>query len=81
VLLPRLASLLRKTGAAATVVAPDWPAQAWHHQLSSMASDIVQRPDLFRPGRLGGQQSVGQPRWDAVAFRVPLRRGGALARL
>ena len=84
VLLPRLASLLRKNGAAATVVAPDWPAQAWHHQLSSMASDIVRlpaRPDLFRPGRLGGQQSVGQPRWDAVAFRVPLRRGGALARL
>lgn len=78
-LLPRVAALLRNSGAAATVVAPDWPAQPWYHELAGMASDVVRlpaRPDLFRPGRLGSEQAVGAPRWDAVAFRIPLRRGG-----
>ena len=82
-LLPRLAAFLRKTGAAATVIAPDWPAQAWYHQLGNLALDVVRmsaRPDLFRPGRLLGVRPVGPPRWGAVAFRVPLRRAGGRAR-
>ena len=71
-LLPRLVHLLQKTGASATVIAPDWPAQPWYQQLSELAIATLPLParaGLFRPGRLGGK-GVGPARWSAVAFRV-----------
>lgn len=76
-LLPRLVRMLRETGAAATVLAPDWPAQAWYQQLAEMASDsrvLAPSASLFRPGRLGSARAVGEARWAAVAFRVDARR-------
>jgi hypothetical protein len=76
-LLPRLVRMLRETGAAATVLAPDWPAQAWYQQLAEMASAsrvLAPSTSLFRPGRLGGARAVGEARWAAVAFRVDARR-------
>jgi len=74
-LLPRLVQLLRATGAAATVIAPDWPAQAWYQQLTEMASTTLRydaQPDLFLPG--SSSQPVGAARWGVVAFKVPARR-------
>jgi hypothetical protein len=69
--------MLRSTGAAATVIAPDWPAQAWYQQLAEMASETLcfaARRDLFLPGSLGNATAVGPARWGVVAFRVPARR-------
>lgn len=76
-LLDRLAQHLRETGAAATVVAPHWPARAWYQQLQEMAADTLilpPQPDLFCPGRLGSFAPIGPPRWPVVCFRVPRRR-------
>jgi hypothetical protein len=76
-LLPRLVRMLQSMGAAATVLAPDWPAQAWYQQLTEMSDAkrvLPPRADLFRPGRRGSEQAVGAARWAMVAFRVPARR-------
>jgi hypothetical protein len=75
--LDRLAQLLRETGAAATVVVPHWPAQAWFQQLQALASDSCSfqpSADLFCPGRLGSYVPIGPPAWPITCFRVPGRR-------
>lgn len=75
--LDRLAQLLRETGAAATVVAPHWPAQAWFQQLQALSSDSCQflpQIDLFCPGRLGSSAPIGPPSWPVTCFRIPARR-------
>ena len=74
--LDRLAQLLRETGAAATVVVPHWPAQAWFQQLQALASDTRSwqpRADLFCPGRLGSSEPIGPPGWPITCFRIPGR--------
>ncbi len=43
-LLPQLAQHLQRTGAAATVLAPHWPAQPWFAPLAALASDTVLLP-------------------------------------
>ena len=74
-LLPRLAQLLRESGAAATVVAPLWPAQPWFQQLQALASQFLNlgkvQQHLYCPGRLGAAVFAAQPRWSLAAFRIP----------
>eukprot|EP00873_Tetraselmis_striata_P006290 jgi/Tetstr1/426554/TSEL_001630.t1 len=53
-LLPDLVQKLQQSGAAATVVAPRWEGNAWHHALTEMAVEeltMAPRAGLFRPGR------------------------------
>ena len=55
---------LQRSGASATVVAPNWVGESWHQQLMELASDIIIYPparDLFFPGRLGAREGVGPP--------------------
>jgi hypothetical protein len=76
-LLPQLAQLLRETGAAATVIAPRWPAQAWFQQLRELLSEVLELGSLADqvccPGRLGGLAFAARPAWSAVAFRLEAR--------
>jgi hypothetical protein len=76
-LLPRLAHLLEMTGAAATVIAPCWPAQPWYQQLQAMACDIrhvASEAGLFSPGQLNSSASIAPPAWSVTCFRIPARR-------
>jgi len=78
-LLDRLAHLLQDTGAAATVIAPHWPAQMWYQQLQELASEVrllQPRHDLLFPGRLGSFDAVGPSAWKLACFRVPARLSG-----
>ena len=71
--LNRLAQLLRETGAAATVLAPYWPAQPWFQALSELARAtlfVPPAPALFCPGRLGRSASAAQLTWSVIAFRI-----------
>lgn len=73
----RVAQKLRLEGAAATVIAPFWPAQAWFRELSYLAQEVIHLPaqwGLFSQGRLGSCIPAAPPRWDVVVFRVPARR-------
>lgn len=67
-LLSRLVDHLRQTGAEATVVAPDWPAQQWHQQLRALASSWEALPARRRP-----YASPAAELWGCVIFRVPRR--------
>ena len=75
-LLDRLAQHLRETGAAATVVAPCWPAQAWYQALQELSSDVLHLParqGLFCPGRPFASGTTAPPKWSVVCFRIPGR--------
>ena len=75
-LLEQLARFLYDSGAAATVIAPYWPAQIWFQMLNDMCSEITILPDrqgMFLPGRLGSTVALGKPGWPVACFRVPLR--------
>ena len=77
-LLQELVLKLQRSGASATVVAPNWVGESWHQQLMELSSDIIIYPparDLFFPGRLGARAGVGRPGWSVVVCRVPSRRG------
>ena len=77
-LLDDLALKLRKSGAAATVIAPYWPKKPWFLHLSEMSTESVDMPpnhDLFSPQRQHGHAGVGSSAWSVVAFRLPLRPG------
>jgi hypothetical protein len=77
-LLDDLAAKLRQSGAAATVIAPDWPRFPWFQQLAEMASETVVMPparNLFSPQRQQAHVGVGPSAWSVVAFHIPLRRG------
>ena len=43
-LIPQLVQHLQLTGAAATVLVPDWPAQPWYAPLLALADDVLQLP-------------------------------------
>jgi hypothetical protein len=64
-LLPRLALLLRESRAAATVVAPDWPAQAWYQALRTLATRWERVPAYRRPFA-----SPEAAAWGAIVFHV-----------
>ena len=73
-LLDEVAHKLREEGAAATVVAPYWPGQAWFRELEALSAEVVIMPrqrDLFTPSRLGGSVLLGASGWDAVMFHIP----------
>eukprot|EP00873_Tetraselmis_striata_P038409 jgi/Tetstr1/458673/TSEL_045063.t1 len=66
----------RPPTACASPMAHGVPDRGWHQRLSEMASEVVvfpPSPDLFAPGRLGVRTGVGLPKWQVVAFRLPLR--------
>ena len=76
-LLPQLAQFLRDYGVGAVVLAPDWPAQAWHQALRSLACSTLhftaqQAPFLASPHCEPGPSGPG--RWAAVAFHIPDRQ-------
>lgn len=76
-LLDRLAQHLRETGAAAVVVAPHWPAQAWYQQLRELSADLLllpPAPDMFCPGRLGSFEPIGPPGWPVACFHIEGRQ-------
>ena len=78
-LLDRLSQLLDETGAAATVVAPCWPAQAWYQRLQAMSTDILHIPaaeNLFSPGRQPTSGCTAPPRWSVICFRILARQPG-----
>lgn len=75
-LLPRLAQLLRETGAQATVVAPCSPAQQWYQALQESCSALHYLPrseGLFARGRLPPSASVGPAGWPVTVFVIPAR--------
>ena len=75
-LLPEVAQKLREEGAAATVVAPYWPAADWFHELWDLATEVEivpPRKDFFLPTRLGASDPLGPARWSAIFFRIPGR--------
>ena len=75
-LLDRLALHLDTTGAAATVIAPCWPAQLWYQRFQELASDVRHLPatkGLFCPGQLRESASTAPPPWSVVCFRIPAR--------
>ena len=79
-LLDDLLLKLRRSGAAATVVAPRWPERDWYQQLHEMSEECITYPpahDLFHPGRWGERDGVGKSRWSVAVFRVPRRAGCA----
>lgn len=76
--LPRLAHLLQESGAAAVVVAPFWPAQAWFQTLSALATHQLLLPpqqlQLERPGAPSrSSEQRAPPQWRAIAFAIPAR--------
>ncbi|XRB14165.1 RNA-dependent DNA polymerase [Pseudoscourfieldia marina] len=67
-LLPTLADKLEQSGAAATVVTPDWPRENWA-KLDALAIEVTRIPahtGLFIPGRRRTAHGAGAPRWDVV---------------
>ena len=75
-LLGRLAAFLEETGAAATVVAPHWPAQSWYPVLRGLAAEHIVLParrGMFAPGATGSFEPIGPPSWPLALFRIPLR--------
>ena len=76
--LDRLAQLLVTTGAAATVVAPLWPAQAWFQVLQEFSVERLYLPpgSCLSPPRPQGSAPALAGRtsdWPLVAFRIPPR--------
>ena len=76
-LLPQLVQFLRVSGAAATVVAPDWPAQSWAQELRELASEVVVIP--AREGPLLAAQApvserTGPGQWSVTCYRIPARQ-------
>ena len=72
-LLPQLVQHLQRTGAAATVLAPHWPAQPWFAPLAALASDTA----LLPPGTPAILLTPFSPmpeckRWRLIAFSIPL---------
>ncbi|XRB14270.1 RNA-dependent DNA polymerase [Pseudoscourfieldia marina] len=68
-LLPTLADKLEQSGAAATVVTPDWPRENWAAKLDALAIEVTRIPahtGLFIPGRRRTAHGAGAPRWDVV---------------
>jgi len=75
-LLPEVAQKLSESGAAATVVAPYWPAYDWFTELWDLATEVEivpPRRDLFLPTRLGASEALGPAKWSAIFFRIPGR--------
>ena len=75
-LLPTLADKLEQSGAAATVVAPDWPRENWAAKLDALAIEVTRIPahtGLFIPGRRRTAHGAGAPRWDVVVYHIPRR--------
>jgi hypothetical protein len=68
-LLPRLALHLRQTGAAATVVAPDWPGRAWYQALRSLSSAQLR----LSPRRAPYASGQGASQFGCVIFQLPAR--------
>jgi len=76
-LLPQLAQFLRESGVGATVVAPDWPAQAWAQELGALAVDTLvypatAQPFLVSPHVASGLNGPGT--WRARCYRIPARQ-------
>uniref|UniRef100_A0A061QGF8 Uncharacterized protein n=1 Tax=Tetraselmis sp. GSL018 TaxID=582737 RepID=A0A061QGF8_9CHLO len=77
-LLPSLIQKLKRSGAAATVIAPIWRQKPWFPELENLAEECILFPpsrSLFFPGRQGRREGVGLPGWSVGAFRVPFRAG------
>ena len=67
--LPRVAQMLRRTGAAALVCTPHWPGAAWYAELLSLATELVTLP----PGALhaiAGDAPSQLSAWPVTVFRV-----------
>ena len=78
-LLDRVAQMLDETGAAATVVAPCWPAQPWYQRLQELSSETLFLPasrSLFCPEQQLASGFDAQPSWSAVCFRILARPPG-----
>lgn len=69
--LPRTVQVLQLTGAAATVVAPYWPAQQWFPELCRLATEA--RTILPAQLQLGPTATSLPPARMWMAFRVPAR--------
>lgn len=76
-LLLKLALKLEQSGAAATVLTPDWPRATWFPLLTELADTVMRfraKPGLFVPGRSHAQRrTMPPPRWDVLAFCIPSR--------
>ena len=73
VLMAQAVQKLRSSGAKAVVIAPYAPTASWWPDLMELTEEfevLEPSPDLFRPGRLGGEQAVGAPRFRSVACLV-----------
>ena len=78
-LLASLALKLRRSGAAATVVAPTWRSAPWYGEMLRMCDSFRVEParrDLFRPGNQGSARGVGSAGWSVTVFRFALRHAG-----
>jgi hypothetical protein len=74
-LLDDLATKLRQSGAATTVIAPKWPRFPCFQQLAEMESETIEMPparNLFSPQRQEGHVGVWPSAWSVVAFKLPL---------
>ena len=83
-LLDELVVKLRRSGAAATVIAPLWPGSSWHQQLVELAEEVITYPpshDLFYPSRRSVHEGAVLPRWSMAAFKVPCQVGPTSVRL
>lgn len=77
-LLPQVVQKLRESGAAAIVVAPFTPSATWYTELVGMSEtlDVLSKDrDIYQPGLLGGQTTVGAPKFSTMVCKVPLRTG------
>ena len=75
-ILDRLVQLLSESGAAATVVVPQWPAQPWYQRLQELCIGAFRLPaetGLFSHGSRTSSAAAAPPPWSVVAFRVPAR--------
>lgn len=77
-LLPQLAQFLRASGAAATVVAPHWPAQSWAQDLRELSAETLlipaaQHPLVAAQPTESGRSEPGQ--WSVMCYRIPARQG------
>ena len=72
-LLPQLVQHLQRTGAAATVLVPHWPAQPWYAPLVAMADEVVhlapRSPSLLLTPFAAFPECK---RWSMMALRIPL---------
>ena len=78
-LMTAVVTKIKRSGAAALVVAPIWEQKPWYAELKRMAARTYRFKrvrDTFTPVGPRARKRYGSPRWDVGLFDVPARTAG-----